>query len=142
LIHNLYGKGQTAYFTFRIGSLYHHKRHYGHAALVISALKTLLGYTPELGVDASPLIEISRQRSRSDDFEWYGLLNHTGQLGNAFFKPTPVRNITMDFIPNKKVNSVRSLKTDKTLNVIQKQDRLEVTLPELREYDVLLVEYQ
>ena len=142
LIHNLYGNGQTAFFTFRIGSLYHHKRHYGHAALLISALKTLLGYAPELRVDASPLIEISRQRSRYDDFEWYGLLNHTGQLGNAFFKPTPVRNITMDFNPNKPVRSVRSLKTDKTLDVIQKQDGLEVILPELWEYDILLVEYQ
>ena len=68
LIHNTYGKGQSAFITFRIGSLYHHKRHYGHAGLVISALKVLLRYQSDIQVDASPLVEISRQHGRNGEF--------------------------------------------------------------------------
>ena len=142
MIHNTYGKGQTAFITFRIGSLYHHKRHYGHAALVMAGLKKLLGYEPDIQAGFSPMVEVSRQIGKTNDFEWYALLNHTGQLGNGFFKPVPIQDIALRFKPQKTVKSVKSLKTEKTLDFSQQEERLEVILPELIEYDVLLVEYE
>ena len=141
LIHQKFGKGQTAFITFKIGSVYHHKRHYGHAALVMSALKTLLDFEPSLIVDASQMVEVSRQIGAEKDFEWYGLLNHTGQLGNGFYEPVPMRNISLEFQPQKPVRSIRSLKDDAKIDFIQNKNLVEVTLSEFGAYDILLVEY-
>jgi len=143
LIHNQFGKGQTAFITFRIGSIYHHTRHYGHAALVITALNTLLDYKQNLIMDASPMVEVSRQIGPSGDFEWYGLLNHTGQLGNGFFKPLPIYDTRLSFKAQKAVKSVRSLAGSESLVFsIDESGWVDVTMPELESYDVLLVEYK
>jgi hypothetical protein len=141
LIHNRYGQGQTAFFPFRIGSLYHHKRHYGHAGLVMAALSNLLTYEPDLRLEASPMVEVSRQIGNEDTFEWYALLNHTGQMGNGFFEPVPIRNIPFKFKPLKDVVSVKSLRTGRHLPFVIEDTEIALTVPELASYDVLLVEY-
>jgi hypothetical protein len=142
MIHNLYGKGQTAFITFRIGSVYHHKRHYGHAALILSALTNLLKYTPDLQVSGSPMVEVTRQLDRQNTFEWYGLLNHTGQLGNAFYKPVPIRDIQIKFKPQKPVQNIKSLQTGKTLYFTKNGEIILMELDNLNAYDILLVTYQ
>ena len=142
LITNKYGKGETAFFTFRIGTLYHNKRQYGHAALMMSALKNLLKYKADFITSASPLVEISRQIGNAGNFEWYGMLNHTGQLGNAFYQPLPIRNMEFKFKPQKKVASVKSMATGKPVPFkLNPEGWVNVTIPELDDYDVVLVEY-
>ncbi len=142
LISNEFGRGKTAFFTFRIGSLYHHKRHYGHSALVMSALNKLLDYQQDFTIQASPLVEISRQKSRDNSFEWYGLLNHTGQLGNGFYEPVPIQNIKLSFQPQKPVRSVKSL-TDEMAIPYNTNEKgwIEIIYSNLASYDVILVEY-
>ena len=142
LIHQKFGKGQTAFLTFKIGSLYHHKRHYGHAALVMSALNTLLEFKPDLQVGSTPLVEVSRQIGAKKDFEWYGLLNHTGQLGNGYYKPVPISDVSLTFRPRRQVRSITSLKSEQKIDFAYNGDRIEVILPEIGAYDILLVEYQ
>lgn len=141
LIYNEYGKGKTAFLPFRVGSLYHNTRHYGHAELVRCALAELLDFNGNLLTDASPLIEISRQVSPAGEFEWYGLLNHAGQLGNAFHEPFPVYDIKFKFLPEKKVKSVKSLQNGQRIHYIEKEGWVEVTIPELTSFDIVLVEY-
>jgi len=141
LIYNEYGKGKSAFFPFRIGSLYHHKRHYGHVELVKSALFELLGYKQDITTDASPLVEISRQISPEGDFEWYGFMNHSGQLGNGFFEPVPINDVHFSFKTDKTVKSVRSLQSGKTVSYKTNGSMMEVTLPTLNNFDVILVEY-
>ncbi len=142
LIHQQFGQGQTAFITFRIGSVYHHKRHYGHTALVLSALTSLLDHKPEILLNASPMVEVSRQLGVIQDFEWYGLLNHTGQLGNGFYKPVPISDVSLNFKPQKQVKSITSLKDKKKIEFSNEGNRVEVNLPKLDAYDILLVEYQ
>jgi len=142
LIHNQFGKGSTAFITFRIGSLYHHKRHYGHAELIMSILKSLLQYNPDIQVSASPMVEVARQIDREEEFEWYGLLNHSGQLGNAFYEPIPLRDITLKFKPLKQVQSIRSLKNETNLDFKLVGETIEVIVNALGAYDVLLVTYE
>ncbi len=143
LIHNSFGKGQTAFITFRMGSIYHHTRHYGHAALLMTALNTLLDYTQNLDVEASPMVEVTRQIGPSGEFEWYGLLNHTGQLGNGFFKPLPIYGTKLTFKPQKPVKSVKSLVESKPVEFsVNAEGWVEAILPQLDSYDLLLVEYQ
>jgi hypothetical protein len=141
LIHNRFGKGQTAFITFRIGAIYHHKRHYGHAALIMSALNALLQYKPDVQVSATPMVEIARQIDKEKDFEWYGLLNHSGQLGNAFYEPIPISNIKMKFKPQKPVQSIKSLKSEKFLTFSQNDNWIEVTLDKLDAFEILLISY-
>jgi hypothetical protein len=141
LVYYEYEKGKTAFFPFRIGSLYHHKRHYGHLELVKSALTVLLDYKQEIITEASPLVEISRQRSPGEDFEWYGFLNHSGQLGNGFFEPLPIYDLRFGFNTDRKVKSVKSLQTGKNISFKLNGNLLEVTLPKLVSFDVVLIEY-
>jgi len=142
LIINQYSKGKTAFFPWRIGSIYHHKRHYGHAALVMSTFNNLLDIEQDIKMDASPLVEISRQISKTGNFEWYGLLNHTGQLGNGFFEPVPIRDISFKIKPEKEVKSIKGLQNNEAIPFETSENGcLEISLPELNSYDVVLVEY-
>ena len=142
LILNSWGKGKTTFIAFRIGSLYHHTRHYGHAAIIMGAINSLLEQEAEIKTNASPLVEIARQKSGTGQFEWFGLLNHSGQLGNAFHEPLPVQNIKLSFLPEKKVRSIKSLADGKELpHQKQKDGRMEVLFPELHSFDIILVEY-
>lgn len=141
LIHHQYGQGQTAFFPFRIGSLYHHKRHYGHADLIMAALSNLLSYEPDLKLEASPMVEVSRQISKEEAFEWYALLNHTGQLGNGFFEPVPIFNIPVKIKTVKKAASVKSLLSGAYLEFTNENNHISLRIPDLTSYDVLLVEY-
>jgi hypothetical protein len=142
MVSNVYGKGITAFFTFKIGSLYHHKRHYGHSVLVMNALTRILKYEQKLHTDASPMVEITRQADRADRFEWIGLLNHTGQLGNAFHEPVPMRDIYFRFESAGKVKSAKCLQSGESLPVGETSDgQIEFNLRELGEYEIVLLEY-
>jgi hypothetical protein len=137
------GKGKTLFFPFKIGSLYHHTRQYGHSALLLSAIQNLLKFEPELVVNDNPLIEVSRQIDNNKAFEWYGLLNHSGQMGNAFFKPVDLHDIRFKFLPQKEVGSIRSLKTNGKYEFrILGNNWVELDIPKLGAYDVICVEYK
>ena len=143
LIHNKHGNGQTAFLTFRAGELYHRTRHYGHAELILAAMSNLLEFKQDLHVDASPLIEISRQTDPDGTFEWYGFLNHTGQLGRGYFQPVPIYDIEIKFKPGRSVKGLRSLKSEENpVYEIRPDGWIEATLPRLDTYDILLIEYE
>jgi len=142
LIFNKEEKGKTVFFPFRIGAMYHHKRQYGHSALVLSALKSMLSYEKDIATDISPLIEISRQKSKDNSFKWYGLLNHSGQLGNGFYKPFPVKDISFIIEQEKQIKSIKGLKSKKEIKYTQiKNGKIKITVPELDSYEVVLIEY-
>jgi len=142
LIFNSAGKGKTSFITFRIGSLYHHTRHYGHASLVMGALNNLLEFENEIKTNASPLVEIARQKSSAGQFEWFGLQNHSGQLGNAFHEPLPIQNIKLSFLPGKKIRSVKNLPDGNVFSwQTQENGWVEIVVPELKAFKIILVEY-
>jgi hypothetical protein len=141
LVVNESGNGKTAFFTFKIGALYHHKRHYGHSELVMSTIKSLLDFEQDIQTEASSLVEIARQISKDGEFEWYGLLNHSGQLGNGFNAPLSIQNISFTFKPGKPVKSVKSLQVGEKITFKTAGNALEVSLPVLHSFDVVLVEY-
>jgi hypothetical protein len=109
----------------------------------MTALNTLLDYTQNLDVEASPMVEVTRQIGPSGEFEWYGLLNHTGQLGNGFFKPLPIYGTKLSFKPQKPVKSVKNLVESKPVEFsVNAEGWVEAILPQLDSYNLLLVEYQ
>jgi hypothetical protein len=143
LVLNFNGFGRSVFFPWRIGTIYHHKRHYGHAALVMSAIKDMLEYEQDIRTNASPLIEISRQKDPERNFEWYGLLNHTGQLGNGFFDPIPFKDVAFKVKLANQIKSVKSLQTNEAITFSHGNDGwIEIVLPELNTYDIVLLEYK
>lgn len=143
LIHNTYGKGQTALISFKLGAIYHHTRHYGHAALVRAALEDLLGFSPAVKTGASPMLELSRQVDPQGEFEWYGMLNHTGRLGNGVFAPVPLNHTVLEFKSRKPVYSVRTLTDEREIEfTVNEEGWVKVEIPELGSYEVVLVNYK
>ncbi len=141
LIVNNYGKGKTAFLTFKIGSLYHHKRHYGHSALVISTIRNLLNYDAVIKTNVSPLVEITSQRNANGNWEWFGLLNHSGQLGNGFNTPLPIYGVNFSFQPKKEIKTIKSLQTGVEIEFQKTGNWVNVKLDKLNSFDVVLVEY-
>lgn len=137
-----YGRGKSVLITFPIGSLYDHTRHYGHNALMCSAIDALLAYRAEIITDASPLLELSHQISNAGDFEWFGLVNQSGQIGNAFHKPLPLPGFFITFKPAKTVGEVRLLGSEQKVDFVQGENgSITMELDGLGYYDVLLVNY-
>ncbi|MDX2432398.1 MAG: hypothetical protein QNK35_15780 [Bacteroides sp.] len=138
-----YGKGKSTLISFPIGSLYNHTRHYGHKILMESAIHSLLEYEPEMTTNASALLEISQQVSDDGNYEWFGLLNHAGQLGNAFHQPLPLPGFTIKFKPQKEIESVRLLGNNETVSISSMNEgQVSLQIEGLDFYDVLLVEYK
>lgn len=142
LIHHAYGKGETAFITFRLGTLYNFKRHHGHASLFMATLEELLGYKSSLETNAHPMVEINTRIGSSEKFEWLALLNHSGQMGGGFLQPIPIQNIKLKFKPQKPAKSIRSLRGDEKIPFKENNGWLEITLPKLESFDIVLVEYQ
>jgi hypothetical protein len=107
----------------------------------MSALTELLDYEQEIVTNATPMIEISRQYDRDGDFEWFGLLNHTGQLGNGSFAPVPIYDIEISFKSSSPITSAKSLQSGKNIPFETKGKQVSLSLSELSEYDIILVEH-
>jgi len=142
IIHHAYGKGEAAFITFRLGTLYHYKRHQGHADLFMATMDKLLGYKQELETNAHSLVEINRRIASSQNFEWIALLNHSGQMGGGFLEPIPIQNIQLKFRPQKTIKSIKSLCGEEHISFKKRGDGcVELILPKLESFDFLLVEY-
>ncbi len=138
-----YGSGSTALITFPIGSLYDRTRHYGHSALLDAAILNLLGYEANVATDASPMLELSHQVSDTGAFEWFGMVNHTGQMGNGFFEPTVLSKFTLSFKPGKELASIHLLKDGRTVEFeVNGNGMVQVEIEGLKFYDVALVTYK
>jgi hypothetical protein len=110
--------------------------------LVIGALNNLLELNKDIKTNASPLVEIARQKSSAGQFEWFGLQNHSGQLGNAFHEPLPIQNIRLSFRPEKKIRSVKKLTDGKNISLQTAENGwVEIVVPELKAFEIILVEY-
>ena len=137
-----FGKGTSALITFPVGSLYDHTRHYGHSALMLSVLTELLGHQSSITTDASPLLELSHQVSHTGSFEWFGLMNHSGQLGNGFFKPQALPAFNLHFRPAGEVKGIRLLRADRSVEFKVGEDgQVGFEIDGLEFYDIALVTY-
>ena len=142
LLHRKYGRGQAACFTFGVGKHYNDQAHAGHAALLTGTIDNVLRSSRRLIVTTSPLVEINHRRDVDGRFEWVSLYNHTGHRGNAFHEPIPIQSVTIDLLPTASLRSVRSLFAGQDLPVHSTDtERVQVVLPELGQYDVVVFEY-
>ncbi|MFC1737608.1 beta-galactosidase [Planctomycetota bacterium] len=143
LIYRKHGRGAAACFTFDIGTHYARQAHQGHAALLLGAIDNLLAIERRVLVSAHPLVQINQRLSQNGEFEWLSLYNHSGQSGNALHMPIPIDGIRISFMPRKPVRAVRLLHARQELTFTRRNDgRIDMVLPPLNHYDIVLFEYQ
>ena len=142
LVVNEFGRGKSVFFPWLIGSQYNWRGNNAHRALFFATLQNLLNYENPLITNSSPLIEITHLVNRNEAFEWIGMINHSGQIGDVFREPVPVYNSKVSFRPMKSVKSVYLVRSGKNLKFKQKEGKLECIVPEVNDFEMVLCLYK
>lgn len=136
-----YGKGKSVFIPWKLGSQYGFKGNYAQRILFLAALRHVLKVENTLETDASPLIEMSRLANLNGQFEWIGMINQSGQLGGSFREPVNIYNTTVRFKPLKPVRAVSLLRSGKGLNFKTNGGWVELTVPELKDFEMIVCTY-
>ena len=142
LIYNRYGKGESVFIPWRLGEQYRMKGHYMHRMLFVSALRNLLSVEQSLQTDASPLVEMSRLTNRNGQFEWIGMINHSGQIGGSYREPVAIHDVNIRFKPIRPVKKMYLLHSRKALPFKQKGEWVECNIPQVNDFELLLCLYK
>ena len=143
IIEYSFGKGKSVYIPWQLGSEYNNKGNYAHRALFLSSLNNLLGISHSLKTDATPLVEMTHIANNNRAFEWVGMVNHSGFLGNSVREPVPVHNSTIRVKAQEPVREVRLLRSGITLKHKKLKDgSIECLIPEIRDFEMLLILYK
>ena len=82
---------------------------------ILEELKNLLKHEALVETDASALIEMTHIGNRDEAFEWIGMINHSGQLGDAFREAVPIYNTTIRFKSAKDANEIWLMRSGEKL---------------------------
>ena len=118
VISYVYGKGKSVFIPWLIGSDYNAKGNYAQRKLFAGSLKNLLKVENAIETDASAAIEITHLANLNGAFEWIGMINHSGFLGNSVREPITIHHTNIRFKPLKPVAEIRLLRSN-----IQLKDR-------------------
>lgn len=135
-------RGAVVWIPWQVGTEFEAFGHTGHAALVMGALDELLKLPRRARVDAPGLVEVNHRADRAGRFEWVSLYNHSGQLDRVIGAPVPIHEVAVNIVPASPVKRARLLKSGESLPLQTGADgRVTCTVPVLKTYDVVLLEY-
>jgi hypothetical protein len=137
-----YGKGKTVFIPWMIGSEYNLKGNYAQRALITGSLKNLLKVEYNIETDASPLIEMTHLANLNGAFEWVGMINHSGFLGNSAREPVTIHNTTIRLKPLIPVKEIRLMRSGLTLKFSQSNGWVECVIPEIEDFEMMLCLYK
>ncbi|MCJ7717620.1 MAG: hypothetical protein MUO54_14015, partial [Anaerolineales bacterium] len=137
-----YGQGKTVYIPWIIGSEYDIKANYAHRAMFLGSLKNLLRIESALETNASPVIEMTHLANLNGAFEWVGMINHSGFLGNSVREPVVIHNTSIRFKPSKPVNEIRLLRSGLDLKFVQGNGWVECVVPQIDDFEMMLCLYK
>ena len=137
-----YGKGKTVFIPWMIGSEYNTKGNYAHKALFLGSLKDLLEVECAVETDASPVIEMTHLANLNGAFEWVGMINHSGFLGNSVREPVTIYNTGIRLKPLKPVREVRLMRSGLNLKFKQSNGWIECVVPRIEDFEMLLCLYK
>ena len=137
-----YGQGKTVYIPWMIGSEYNIKGNYAQRALFLGSLRNLLEVEIAIETDASPVIEMTHLANLNGGFEWVGMINHSGFLGNSVREPVTIHNTTIRFKPLKPVKELRLLRSGTVLKFKQSEGWIECIVPRIGDFEMMLCLYK
>jgi hypothetical protein len=141
VVANSFGNGQAVFIPWQIGSQYQWKGNNGQRAVFMAALQNILKVESTLVTDASPLIEMTHIGNRNGAFEWIGMINHSGQIGDAFREPVPIYSTTIRFKPTKPVKAIKLMRSGEGLKFKQKDGWIECVVPKLNDFEMVVCLY-
>ena len=142
LVYNTYGQGKSVFIPWRIGDQYRAKGHYMHRTLFMAGLQKLLNVERTLQTNASPLIEMTHLANLNGQFEWLGLINHTGEMGGSYLEPVAIHDINIRFKPVGSVKKMYLLNSGKSLPFKQSGGWIECTVQKLDDFEMILCLYE
>jgi hypothetical protein len=142
VIANSFGKGKAVFIPWQIGSQYGWKGNNGQRALFMAALHKLLKVENALVTDASPLIEMTWMGNRNGSFEWIGMINHSGQIGNSFREPASIHNTAIRFKPQKQVKELWLMRSGTGLKFKQKDGWVECVVQQIDDFEMMVCLYK
>jgi len=138
-----YGKGMTIFIPWMIGADYNFKGNYAQKALFVTSIKNLLNIEPDIVTDASPMIEITHLANLNGKFEWIGMINHSGFMGNSICEPVVIHNTKIRFRPVKPINEIILLRSGFKPGFHQSADEwVECLIPRISDFEMLLCLYK
>lgn len=137
-----FGKGKTVYIPWMIGSEYNIKGNYSQRALFLGSLKNLLKVESAIITDASPVIEMTHLANLDGAFEWVGMINHSGFLGNSVREPVPIHNTTIRLKTLKPVREIRLMRSGLLLKFKQIDGWVECKVPQIGDFEMMLCLYK
>jgi hypothetical protein len=125
-----------------IGSEYNLKGNYAQRALFLGSLINLLKVGSDIETDASPLVEMTRLANLDSAFEWVGMINHSGFMGNSVRDPLTVHNTTIRMKPLKSVREVRLIRSGLNVKFKKQSDGwIECLVPEIGDFEMMVCLY-
>jgi hypothetical protein len=137
-----FGNGKSVFIPWQVGSQYNWKGNNAQRALFLASLRNLLRIEDQITTDSSPLIEMTHLGNRNGAFEWIGMINHSGQVGDVFREPVPIYNSTVRFKPLKPVKAIHLTRSGKNLKFREKEGRIECVVPRIDDFEMILCLYK
>jgi hypothetical protein len=137
-----YGQGKTVFIPRLLGSEYNIKGNYAQRALFLGSLKNLLELENDMETDASPVIEMTHLANLNGAFEWIGMINHSGFLGNSVREPVTIHHTTIRFKPLKPVKEVRLVRSGLDISFKQSNGWIECVVPQIDDFELMLCLYK
>jgi hypothetical protein len=137
-----YGKGNTVFIPWLIGTEYNNKGNYAQRELFLGSLRNLLNVESRIETDAPAVIEMTHLANLNGAFEWIGMINHSGFLGTSVREPVTIHNTSLRFKPLKAVKEIRLLRSGIILNYTQNNGWIDCTIPKVGDFEMILCLYK
>ncbi len=142
VIYNESGAGKTVFIPWDIGAEYEQRGNHAHRSLLMGVIKNLLSIDNAVETNMPPAVEMTRLSNRNEEFEWIGMINHSGFLGNSVREPVPVTDTHLKFRPLKPVKRVRLVNAETDVAFKEVDGWIECTIPKVDEFEMLLCLYE
>src|SRR5690606_23113476 len=123
------------------GAEYQSKGNYMHRALFVAALENLLKIERTLETNASPLVEITHLANLHGAYEWFGMINHSGQIGSSYREPVPLYDTTIRFKPKRPIQKLILMNSKIGLDFKVKNGWVECKIPKIDDFEMMLCLY-
>jgi hypothetical protein len=129
------GRGEVTWIPWDLGSLYYRLSLPAHGALFRDAMDNLNPHR-QLTTNAHPLVEMSLMQQNGHTL--LHLLNLSGHSETGYYAPIPMKGITVDLAGTYK--TAKTLRTPADLPVSQTLGHSKITIPELNDYELVILD--
>jgi hypothetical protein len=129
------GKGTVAWIPWDLGALYYRESLPAHAGIFRDVLDRLIP-EQQLETDAHPLVEITWMKQ--DGRQLLHLINLSGHSQTGYFAPVSMSNIHIRLAGT--FSSAQTLRLPGTIKVNTNAGFSEFTIPQLRDYELVVVQ--